>query len=724
MQRPLRRAFVLLGAIALAASSVRAAGPETRPVSIETAHSQLLLYVASDGRLYQAGLGAPGQKVKVPAKGPNRADEFYPQAGDGFSNEPAIQVVHADGNTSTDLLYVGHETTAVDGNASLTRIELKDPAYPFFITLCLKAYRDEDVIEQWAEIRHDESGPVRLIRYLSASPLARGKEYWLSQFHGDYKHEATLVEERLTPGVKVLDSKLGVRAAKFRTPSFVVSLNAPADEESGEAIGGSLAWSGSFALSFDVDPSNRLRMLAGINPFGSEYHLLAGKTFTTPALLWSWSDQGKGQVSRNFHRWALKYGIRDAAKPRPVLLNNWEATHFDFDEEKIVTLFDGAKEVGADIFLLDDGWFGNNNPRNNDKAGLGDWQVNAKKLPRGLPFLADEARSRGIGFGIWIEPEMVNPASDLYLRHPDWVIRQPHRELDLQRTQLDLDLSRPAVKEFVWKVVDDTLGSPGVAYVKWDANRFVSQPGSTYLSPADQSNLLVDYNFALYDVMARMAQKYPGVMAMGCAGGGGRADYGALKYFHSFWLSDNTDPRGRVLIQWGFGHFFPSAACAAHVTRMGNRPLKFAVDVAMSGAFGLDLDVAKLTADEKAYLRAAADTYRTRVRDVTAKGDLYRIESPYERPRAALDYVSPDRGRAVLYVYQMKDAQAELVRLRGLDPKRRYRVEELNLPAGTPSRLDLNGKTVDGETLLRDGIIPTCSKQDESMVVEFAEVSQ
>ena len=598
------------------------------------------------------------------------------------------------------------------------------PHYPFFVTLSFKAYRDEDVIEQWAEIRHDEAGPVTLYRYASSAPLLRGREYWLTQFHGDYKREATLAEERLTPGIKVLDSKIGVRATRFRLPSLLVSLGGPAEEERGEVVGGSLAWSGSFQLALDVNHRNRLRAVCGINPHGSQYQLVAGRTFTTPAMLWTYSRAGKGQVSRNFHRWARKYGIRDGDKPRPVLLNNWEATHMNFDEAKIVSLFDGAAEIGIELFLLDDGWFGNKHPRDNDRAGLGDWQVNQRKLPHGLSHLADEAKERGLEFGIWLEPEMVNPQSDLYEKHPDWAIGQPFREPELSRNQLVLDLTRPEALAHARRAIDDTLGpNPGISYVKWDANRYVTQPGSTYLPPEQQSHLLVDYNFALYDLMRHFATEYPNMMGMECAGGGGRAEYGALRYFHSFWPSDNTDPRSRVFIQWGFGHFFPANTISAHVTRMGRRPLKFACDVALSGAFGVDMDLGRTTADERKTLAAAVKLYKERLRDVVAQGDLYRLESPDDGPRAALDYVSPDRSRAVLFVYQLKDNDTKPVKPRGLDPAKRYTVREVNLPAEAASQLAGHETVVDGGALMRDGLVPPCRKEFDSAVIELVEAT-
>ncbi|HTV75670.1 MAG TPA: alpha-galactosidase, partial [Candidatus Baltobacteraceae bacterium] len=435
-------AFLFASIVSARAGDFQTTTAGGKSINITTAHSALMLRVGADQRVYEIHYGAPETEIPL-TDVLARETEFYPQYGDGFILEPALAATHADGNTSTDLLYVKDDTTVIDTNITLTRIELKDPAYPFFVTLCFKTYSNEDVIEEWSEIRNEENGVVTLARFASAAPQFKAKEYWLTQFHGDYKTEATMDEEKLGPGIKILDSNIGVRASRFCIPSFILSLNGPANEETGEAVGGSLEWSGSFQLAFELDFKNRLRALCGINPLGEEYHLHPGETFTTPAMLWTWSDQGEGRVSRNFHGWARHYGIRAGDKPRPVLLNNWEATGFDFDEKTIVSLFDGAREIGADTFLLDDGWFGNAHPRNKDDAGLGDWQVNTNKLPHGLSYLASEANQRGINFGIWIEPEMVNPDSDLFERHPDWAVRQPHREFIYERNQLDLDLSCP-----------------------------------------------------------------------------------------------------------------------------------------------------------------------------------------------------------------------------------------------------------------------------------------
>ncbi|HET9570612.1 MAG TPA: alpha-galactosidase [Bacteroidales bacterium] len=696
----------------------------SRVITISTAHSAITLYRAADDRIYQLGYGDKSQEIAIPAKTPGREDEFFPSSGNGFIWEPALQAFHADGNTSTDLIYVNHSTSEIDKNVTLTRIELKDSHYPFFVTLCFKCYQEEDLMEQWTEIAHQEASQVTLFRFASSSPVIRAKSYWVSQFYGNWAKEFNFVEEQLTPGIKVFDSKLGVRAQQMRNPSFILSLNGPAKENSGDVFGGTLGWSGSFQLSFEIDNANRLRSLNGINPFGSQYRLQPGVTFKTPSMFWTYSNKGKGQVSRNFHRWALKYGIRDGQKPRPVLVNNWEATGMNFNESTIVSLFDGAKEIGADLFLLDDGWFANKYPRDNAKAGLGDWEVNKAKLPQGLPYLAKESKKRGIGFGIWIEPEMVNPKTELYEKHPEWAIGEPYREPLLSRNQLILDLTRPEVKDYVWKVIDQTFSSStDITYTKWDCNRFVTQPGSTYLSPENQSHLLIDYNFALYDIMDKMAKKYTNIMAMVCSGGGGRVDYGALKYFHSFWPSDNTDPIRRVFMQWGYSHFFPANTIAAHVTNMGKRPLRFAINVAMSGAMGVDLDIRKMSAEDRVVLSQGVKLYKERLRNVVQQGDLYRMDSPYDGPRATLDYVTYDQSRAVLFVYQLKDGTPDVVKPMGLDPLKNYRVTELNVPDGQKSRMILNGTVKSGAELMRDGFVPTTQKEYDSMVIEFSAVT-
>jgi alpha-galactosidase len=411
--------------------------------------------------------------------------------------------------------------------------------------------------------------------------------------------------------------------------------------------------------------------------------------------------------------------MRDGHKTRAVLLNNWEATGFDFDFNRIARLFDPAKEIGTELFLLDDGWFGNKYPRVNDAAGLGDWEPNRRRLPDGLAPLAAEAVKRGLKFGIWIEPEMVNPKSELFEKHPDWVIRQPKRELELQRNQLVLDLTRPAVQDFEWNTIKTILGVPGISYAKWDCNRYLTQPGSPYLAPDRQSHLQIDYVRALYELMDKTAKIFPDTELMLCSGGGGRVDYGALKYFHEFWPSDMTDPVERVPMQWNYSYFFPPMATASHVTHWGNRPMHFACSVAMSARFGMDLDLTKLPASDKAVCAGAIAAYK-KIRDVTASGDLYRLEDPHQSFRAAMNFVSPDRSRAVLFVFQLKDGAQAIAHPQGLDEAKQYTIHELNPEPGRAA-MAAEGKTFTGAELMRDGITPSCSQPLQASVIEFGQ---
>lgn len=687
--------------------------------SITSGELKLSFMVGTDNRLYQLGFGDAAEVITPPEKMPSREREFLPPYGNGVIAEPALQATHADGNTSTELHYTGHRAEDLGEGVSQTVISLKDPAYPFTVDIYVKCYTVHSMMEIWNTTSHNEKGKVVLQRFASASPIVQAKEYWLTQFMGNYKREATLSEERLSEGIKILDSKLGVRAHQMRIPSFILSLNGPATENKGEVLAASLRWSGSFQFAFEVDWNKNLRLLTGINPLGSDYNLERGGTFSTPAILYTYSKQGKGEASRRYHRWAMQYAVRDAQKDRPVLLNNWEATHCDFNEERLKELFDGARQIGAELFLLDDGWFGNGAySRDDDKHGLGDWETSTKKLPRGLSYIAKEALKRKVGFGIWLEPEMVNPQSELYQKHPEWIITQSKREPILGRHQEILDLTRPEVQAYEWEIIDKTLRpNPGISYVKWDCNRYVTQPGSGYLQASEQSHLLIDYNRALYRLMDRFAKEFPNVMAMLCAGGSGRVDYGALPYFHSFWPSDNTDPLGRIKIQWGFSHFFPASTISAHVTRMGKRHLKLAIDVALSGAFGVDLALDKATAEERAQITDAVKLYKSSIRPLVMQGELYRLVSPYESPLASLSYVSTNKQNAVVYLYQTQDGNVPQVVLGGLEEGKKYLVEEVGLPKAAASRFSAHGKIFTGTQLMSAGLANPLNAQFESAVI-------
>lgn len=679
---------------------------ESKQIVIETKNTSLIFTVSAAQKLYQSYLG---QRLINPAdqrilQAVRR--EAYIGAGMTDLFEPAIRMVHADGNPSLDLKYDSQQVKKEDEQVSTTSISLKDPQYPVEVVLHFTAYYNEDIIKAWTEIKHKEKKAVTLTNYASSMLHFDASKYWLSQFDGDYMTEMRMKESQLTPGIKILDSKLGTRAQMYRSPCFYLSLNKPADENTGELIAGTLAWSGNFQCSFEIDQQNSLRMITGMNPYASEYKLQPGKTFETPAFIFTYTKSGKGQASRNLHRWARNYGVLDGNKPRQTLLNNWEATHMDFNQDMLVELFDGANKLGVDLFLLDDGWFGNKYPRDADKTALGDWQVDQKKLPGGIGYLINEAGKKNLHFGIWLEPEMVSPKSELYEKHPDWILKLPNREEAYSRNQLVLDLINPKVQNFIYDMVNDLLTkNPGISFIKWDCNRMLTNTYSPYLKE-NQGNLFIDYNRALFDIMKRLREKHPHLPIMLCAGGGGRVDYGGLKYFTEFWPSDNTDGLERVFIQWGYLNFFPSLTVSSHVTSMGKQSLKFRTDVAMMGKMGYDIRVKSLTAEELKFSNEAVKTYK-RISDVIWFGDLYRLVSPYEENRAVLMYADPDKNRAILFNYLLNFRRKEYmgkVLLQGLDPLKRYTIQEINMLPGAKSTQAEDGKTYSGDYLMKIGL--------------------
>jgi alpha-galactosidase len=438
-----------------------------------------------------------------------------------------------------------------------------------------------------------------------------------------------------------------------------------------------------------ADPSRpaELRVRAGANPLGAAYTLDPGTRFVTPTVAWTWAE-GRRELTHRFHRWTVARVLRDPARPRAVVANNWEATFFDFDEARIVDLIRRAADLGAELFLLDDGWFGRSHPRDDDTQGLGDWEPDPRKLPGGLAPLVRAARDAGIRFGIWGEPEMVNPASSAHATHPDRVLRD-RREPLLHRNQLVLDTLRPEVRDAAADSVDRIVSTPGISYLKWDANRPITDPGSAALAPDRQQNLWVDQVHATWSLMDEVVRRHPDLELMLCASGGGRTDHGTLARFHEFWTSDNTDPVTRVRIQWACSHFFPARAMAAHVTRWGGRPLAFGCAVALSGRFGVDLDLGSLTPAEAEVLRASIDL-AVRIRPLVQGGELIRLVSPVEgtdRSRAALAYRSGDRREAVLFAYQLEPpaTEAPALPLDWLDEGATYHVRPLEPFAATGS---------------------------------------
>ncbi|SEO87300.1 alpha-galactosidase [Mucilaginibacter sp. OK283] len=720
--------------VVLVSSIVMAMGSyaQTVTIPVETQNNALVLQTGGDKTLKMVYFGSKlgnAKEYEQIGKMYRQADdsgvltEAYMASGSQSLAEPAITVTHTDGNKSLNLVYVSHTVTKVDEDVSLLAVNLKDPVYPFEVTLYYKTYFKEDVTEQWSVIKHNEKGEVTLNKYASANLNLKGNGFWLKQYHGNWALEMQPEEAKLTHGIKTIDSKLGTRANLYEPSMFMVSMDKPATEDEGKVMLGALEWSGNFKIDLELDVSNNLRVIAGINNAAAEYHLKPTQEFTTPAFVYTYSDHGKGDASRKLQRWARKYKIVDGQGDRLTLLNNWESTYFDFNESKLFGLLKDTKKLGVDLFLLDDGWFGNKFPRNGDHAGLGDWQENKLKLPNGIGSLVKEATADGVKFGIWIEPEMVNPKSELYSKHPDWVIKQPNRPEKYFRNQLVLDLANPNVQDFVFGIVDDLFTkNPTLAYIKWDCNAVIYNAYSAYLKK-DQSHLYTDYVFGLYKVLERVRAKYPKVPLMLCSGGGGRVDYGALKYFTEFWPSDNTEPLERVFIQWEYSYFYPAMTSSNHVTDWGKQPIKFRTDVAMMGKLGFDIVVSKLSEQDLTYVHDALKNYEY-LKDAIWHGDQYRLQSPWDNDAASIMYVNESKSKAVVFNYLVNNrynAGTKVpIRLKGLDPQKKYLVKEINLYAGSNSSIE-NNLVLTGDFLMTVGINPDVNSGRTSVVLQLEE---
>ena len=696
---------------------------------LETKNQALVLQIEENKDVNMAYLGPKlrdEQEYKMLASAYKQADDYtgmyqaaYTASGSRNLLEPAISVIHADGNQSLDLKYVKHQRQEIEPNVTQLKVSLKDAVYALEVDLYYLVYAAENVIEQWAIIKHQEKGTVELTKYASANLNVKAESFWLKHYHGDWAMEMQPEETKLTHGIKTIDSKLGTRANLFQPSAFMLSFNEPSHEDVGSVLLGGLEWGGNFKLDFELDPQDNLRIVAGMNNYASNYVLKANEEFITPKFLYTLSDNGIGEASRNLHNWSRKYKLLDGQGKRLTLLNNWEATYFDFNENKLFSLLKDTKKLGVDLFLLDDGWFGNKYPRNGDTSSLGDWKENREKLPNGLISLVKEASNNEVKFGIWVEPEMVSPKSELYEQHPDWVVKQEKRPAYYFRNQLVLDLSNPEVQDFVFKTLDDLfIKNPGLAYVKWDCNAVIYNAHSPYLK--EQGNFYVDYVRGLYKVLERTRAKYPKVPMMLCSGGGGRVDYGSLQYFTEYWPSDNTDPLERIFMQYEYSYFYPAIASSNHVTDWGKQPIKFRVDVAMMGKLGFDIVVSELPEKDLLFCQQAVRNYN-QLKDVIWHGDQFRLASPRKQDYASIFYLNKNKDAGIMFNYlvnyRYNTGTATPIKLKGLDPNTQYRLEEINLYDQLPSPID-KSQSYSGDFLMKVGFNPQLKADRKSVVLK------
>ena len=659
--------------------------------------------------------------------------DSYPAFGLQTMGEKAIAATQPDGNMSLDLkIEQVKQYPTKDGE--VTEILLKDKVYPFEIKQYYKAYQGTDIISTWIEIMNNGKKSVTLYRFVSAYlPVQRG-DNWLTHFHGHWGAENMLEEEKLTNGQKVISNKDGMVNTETDNPSFMLSIDGKPQEEYGHILGGTLAWTGNYLLKMDIT-NTKLNIIAGINEENSHYKLEPKETFKTPEFAMTYSTSGKGGVSRAFHRWARMYKLSHGNVERDILLNSWEGVYFKVNQEGMDQMMKSFSALGGELFVMDDGWFGNKYSRDRGDSSLGDWTVNKKKLPLGIEGLIASAKKHKIKFGLWIEPEMSNTKSELFEKHPEWILQCKNRPLSTGRggTQIVLDLTNPEVQDFVFSVIDNLMTQyPEIAYMKWDANSCMLDYGSPYLPKEKQSHLYIEYHRGLNNVLERIRAKYPQLILQACAGGGGRINYGILPYFDEFWTSDDTDALQRVYLQWGVSCFYPTIAMAAHVSADKNHqtgrylPLKFRFDVAMSGRLGMEMQPEDMTEADKEFTQRAIQAYKG-IRPIVQFGDLYRLISPYENKGVtSLMYVAPEKDRAVFYAYKMNhfiNMTIPNVKMNGLDPQKKYQLIDLT-PLSKNKPCSLHNKIISGKILMEKGIaLQTLLKNEySSIALELQEV--
>ena len=631
----------------------------------------------------------------------------YPTFGHGDLRHGALDIEDAFGGNVLDLSYVSHEIVSgkpalpglpasfdQQGESKTLSLVLADQKLGLTVTLLYTIFNDCDVIARSVFIKNDGTAAVRLNRVMSASIDFEDSDYSLITLSGAWARERSIDCRKLVCGIQGADSARGASSAQ-RNP-FMALTRKGTDEDCGEAIGFALVYSGNFSATCEVCMFGMTRAQIGINDYQFSWLLNPGESFQAPEAVIAYSWEGLSGMSRAFHTLVSAHIVRGAFAHarRPLLLNNWEATTFNFDEEKLLKIARRGKEAGLEMFVLDDGWFGH---RDDDHTSLGDWTENPRKLPTGLKGLSEKIHAMGLKFGLWFEPEMVSKDSDLYRAHPDWCLHQKDRTRTEGRFQLTLDMSRADVCEYVENAVASVLSRAEIDYVKWDMNRDMSPVGSALLPKERQRETAHRYMLGLYGVMERLTARFPKVLFESCASGGNRFDLGMMYYMPQAWCSDNTDAGSRCLIQYGTSLVFPQSTMGAHVSHAPNyqtghiTPLKTRADVAMCGTYGYELDLNTMSEEE--FAQTIQDVkYVKAHRDTLLYGNLHRLSSPFETDLTAWMVIG--QGEAVVTavrMYARPNALTQRLRLKGLQEKTDYLVEELNL-------------TLSGAELMRFGL--------------------
>ena len=593
-----------------------------------------------------------------------------PGIGDGDVRPAVFQAKYEDGSILSKLWYQGYRITAGkpaipglpsayvedDSEAQTLELYLRDEYQDISVTLVYTAYTSLDVITRSMRITNGNKGVVKLNKVLSGCIELQSKDYDFIHFYGSWARERYVERKPLFIGDQHVDSLLG-SSGHHQNP-FICLASHGATEDSGEVYGANLVYSGSFISGVYVDPYYRTRLYIGINPENFEWKLECGEEFCTPECVFVYSCEGIGKMSRTYHKL-----IRDRVsrgrfrgKERPILINNWEATYFNFDEELIVKIAKKAAEVGVDMMVLADGWFGS---RDDDTTSLGDWFPDKKKLPDGISGLAKKINDIGMKFGLWFEPEMISPVSKLYEAHPDWCLHVEGRSRSLSRNQLILDYSRADVREYIIDTMTALFDTANIEYIKWDMNRNMSEIGSALLPADRQGEVAHRYMLGLYSVLETLKNKYPHILMEGCAGGGGRFDMGMLHYFDQIWTSDDSDAVERLTIQNGTSYCYPSITMGAHVAKSPNgfagraTTMSLRGYVALAGQFGYELDLNKLSDEDIEVVKEQIALCR-QYRNVFHRGDMYRLMSSDDSCFMVWEFVSEDKNTVIVDIFTTK----------------------------------------------------------------------
>lgn len=605
--------------------------------------------------------------------------------GGGLYLEPDLKITFPDGNRDLALEYVSH---TIDGSA--LAVVMKDISREVYVTLHYAMDNETGIVRRWAEIENRTGAPFTIEQVAAGTfNLPRGDDYHLHFLTGRWAGEWNVRDEAIRGGKIVLESRRG-STGDGNNPFFAIDRDVSKSQEQGEVYFGALAWSGSWQISVEQDALEQVHVTGGLDAFDFGYLLKPGAKFETPAFYGGFSDHGLGGASRLMHRLEIDAIVPGAPHPRlrPVLYNSWEATEFNVNEAGQMALAEKAAAIGVERFVVDDGWFGQ---RNNDHAGLGDWYVNPQKFPHGLKPLIDKVHSLGMEFGLWVEPEMVNPDSDLYRAHPDWVLNFPGRPRSQGRNQLVLNLARPDVRDYVLGFLEKLLDENQIDFLKWDYNRNWSEPGWPAVPPEEEKNVYSDYVRNYYGILAELRAKHPQLEIESCSGGGGRVDMGVMRYVDQFWASDNTNPADRLLIQNGFTYAYSPGLMMDWVTDSGSYSLPFRFLSSMQGGLGVGANLNHWTQDDFATAKRLIAEYKS-IRETVQRGALYRLIAPQENSRqSATEYVARDGSQAVVFAFLLSSVEYDpypVLKLEGLDEDAMYTLTPFEGKAseGVPER--------------------------------------